>query len=312
MSSRRAGGLASDPRAHEVVETALLDGKDALSAALRGYFAAAGSSPGVLLAPLTILLGGVGIGQRAFDGRCKQPGQGARRPRGFLPQDTIPVAARAAVPTGVEAIAVALAGQATSLPSVVVPGINAAKKAGASGRAHVLEQVRSMGAGALREAGLARAFQHVAGPSAGGMFTPEDFAASPDVEQPAIERQVQGASWSEAPWAQPEKATLKDLGRSHIILAIDVHGLMVGLSYHDLADGLEVEGAELRLATLGQPVLRGVPRLRPGTRLPSPAPLALRSTDEGAELSGAREVSESAAPSAYRLVRRSDRTVAVG
>ena len=53
----------------------------ALGAVTAGFFAAAGAHFGVLLSPVTVLAAGGGIGACAFDGRCRQPGTGTKRPR---------------------------------------------------------------------------------------------------------------------------------------------------------------------------------------------------------------------------------------
>src|SRR5262245_50858028 len=99
----RSAAVANDPAAEDAASDYLLSGGSAIGAVLAGYFAAAGAYAGVLLGPLTVLIGGTGMGARAFDGRLRQPGLGTKRPRGFLPEETIPDAARIGVPTGVAA-----------------------------------------------------------------------------------------------------------------------------------------------------------------------------------------------------------------
>ncbi len=148
-----------------------------------GLFAAAGGYSGVLLSPLTILVAGIGTGGRAFDGRLRQPGLGTKRPRGFLPDEPVPVAARVAVPGGIAAAAVANAYDgAKSLGSLVKHGILRAERAGADARAEVLGRVRSAGQVALSEQSFMRPFLRLAGPSEGGLITQSDFANVSDVE----------------------------------------------------------------------------------------------------------------------------------
>ena len=103
----RALAMSNDPIAEEAAIAQLSQGGSAVGAVLAGFFAAAGGYSGVLLSPLTILVAGIGTGGRAFDGRLRQPGLGTKRPRGFLPEEAIPSAARIAVPASVAAAAVA-------------------------------------------------------------------------------------------------------------------------------------------------------------------------------------------------------------
>ena len=61
MSRARAALLASDPAVEEVAAAELASSAgSAVAAVVAGYFAAAGRSPGVLLAPLSLLIAGVG------------------------------------------------------------------------------------------------------------------------------------------------------------------------------------------------------------------------------------------------------------
>src|SRR5687768_17130658 len=106
----RAVAISNDPVAEEAAQSHLTaQGGSAVGAVLTGFFAAAGAYSGVLLSPLTVLVGGIGTGGRAFDGRVRQPGLATNRPRGFLPEETIPTAARVGVPMTVAAAAVAYA-----------------------------------------------------------------------------------------------------------------------------------------------------------------------------------------------------------
>jgi gamma-glutamyltranspeptidase/glutathione hydrolase len=84
----RAEALATDELVQEAARAELVQSKSAVAAVAAGFFAAAGRHPGVLLAPLTLLVAGVGAGGRAFDGRLRQPGLGVKRPRGLLPGES--------------------------------------------------------------------------------------------------------------------------------------------------------------------------------------------------------------------------------
>src|SRR5690606_15897510 len=60
----RAAALSTHPEANEVASEVLKDGGTALGAALSGFFVAAGNEPGVLFAPLTVLVAEGGGGAR--------------------------------------------------------------------------------------------------------------------------------------------------------------------------------------------------------------------------------------------------------
>src|SRR5688572_32963231 len=103
----RSAAIANDSVAEEAAQDFLLSGGSAVGAVLSGFFAASGAYAGVLLAPLSLLVAGVGSGARAFDGRLRQPGRGTKRPRGFKQNEAIPDAARVAVSASVAAAMVA-------------------------------------------------------------------------------------------------------------------------------------------------------------------------------------------------------------
>ena len=90
MALRKArASVASAPEVEAAAEELLGKG-NAVDAVVAGVFAAAAISPGVLLGPVQILVGGAGAGLLAIDGRVRQPGIGAPRPRGFTTGDDIP------------------------------------------------------------------------------------------------------------------------------------------------------------------------------------------------------------------------------
>src|SRR5688572_21862378 len=156
---RRTGLAAgSNPTAQQAAEEYLKAGGDALGAVVCGFFAAAGESPGVLFGSLGLLLTQVGGGARAFDGRLRQPGIGARRAKGFGPGESVPAPARVAAPSGIAALLVALRyGRSVPLPRIIAAGVAAARSAGCARRADVLEQIERLGASALAAPGIARA-----------------------------------------------------------------------------------------------------------------------------------------------------------
>ena len=281
MSVRlRALSRSNDPACDAAAAAELARGGSAIDAVLAGYFAAAGAYPGVLLGPVTLLLGGVGSGDRAFDGRVRQPGRNAKRPRGSLQGQTPPEAARVGVPSSVPALAVALGygGQAT-LGRLVQPGVALAKECGAQRRARVLARVGEVGALALSEPELSLALVRAFGPPSGGSITPADFAAPTALDVPAARLEQSGLTLLVAPWAS---AATQPLGRGVALCAIDVSGLLAALVLDAEPKGLPVDELELVAPPLAVPTLRGVPRVSPGASLPSAAPIWIELDAAGA------------------------------
>ncbi len=293
----RSLAVADDPVATEAAEDVLLSGGSALGAVAAGFFAVAGAHSGVLLSPMTLLAVGGGLGARAFDGRCRQPGLGTRRPRGFKDSEEIPEAARVAVPAAVTALAVALAyDEQTKVSRVVRTGIRRARDSGAEARAEMLERVRAVGAGAITENPFLRSLLHVAGEGGGGLLTATDLRSIRDIDTAAVVREENGARWVIAPWADAPGADVvsEEMGTGHAIGAVDVRGLFAVLSYRRVRNGVAVDEIEVEAPPVAQPVLRGVTRVAPGSPLPAPAPIGIRVDEAGLPLELA------AAPSALR------------
>ncbi len=300
----RALAISNDPLAEEAAQAQLGQGGSAVGAVLAGFFAAAGGYSGVLLSPLTLLVAGIGTGGRAFDGRLRQPGLGTKRPRGFLPEDSVPAAARVAVPAGVAAAAVAnLYDGGKSLGSLVKHGILRAERAGADARAEVLARVRSLGQIALGEQSFMRPFLRLAGPSEGGLVTPSDFTSISDIDHAASIRQVDGVDYLEPPWAEAssDEPLPPELGIGAVVCAVDVRGVFAAAAYFRPSDGLELDDLALLAPFVAVPTQRGVPRQAPGSALPAPAPIAVRCNAEGVPVEvcaepGARALKFGAAP----------------
>jgi len=275
--STRARALASDPIAAEAAEDFLMTHGSAVGAVLSGFFAAAGAYAGTLWGPVSILVGGTGVGGRAFDGRLLQPGAGVKRPRGFVAGEDIPPAAFAAATTAVAAALVAHAydgGQ--KLASIVKPGLQRAKQSGADARAELLSRVRAQGAGALADPRFVREVVKVAGPVEGGTLSQQDFdVSSVVIDMPAAEAARERQQVLTVPWESEALEIAPALGRGHAIIAIDVRGVAAGVCFRRVSDGLAAPALELELPLAAIPVRRGVPRTQPGTRLSTPAPMAI-------------------------------------
>lgn len=272
MSPRlRSLARSSDPVCEVVAAEEIARGTTALDAVLAGYFAAAGAYPGVLLGPVTLLLGGTGTGDRAFDGRVRQPGKNAKRPRGTLPGEEPPKAARVGVPYSVPALAVAASyGASASLSRLVQPGVALARERGAERRAGVLERVGEVGALAFSEPELSRALVRAFGAPNGGLVTPGDFAKPSGLDVAALRGDVGGGPALTAPWAADGAPPF---ARGVCVSAIDVNGMFVAAAFECQPEALYVEELELSAPLVAQPTLRGVPRLAPGAALPAPAPI---------------------------------------
>src|SRR5450432_3699908 len=108
MAGRRRAAAGSESHVAQAARDALARG-NAGDAVVAGVLMAAAESPGVLLGPVQLLAGGAGAGLIAIDGRVRQPGLDAPRPRGFVSGEPIPEAARVGVPALPAAVATALA-----------------------------------------------------------------------------------------------------------------------------------------------------------------------------------------------------------
>lgn len=302
----RAHALASDPFVEEAARAELAASKSAVAAVVAGYFAAAGAKSGILLGPLTLLVAGVGAGGRAFDGRLRQPGLGAKRPRGLLPGQRASVAARLALPTSVAALSVALAYDRTrTMTPLARVGARAASDAGAHVRAVLLERVSAVGAIALTEARFVQPLLHVAGAAEGGLLAPGDFAPPDDVSvDAALERSAEGVLL-EAPWAS---APADETSAGHAACAVDARGVFAALSYREISEGLAIEELELTAATRAVPVRRGEPRVRPGERLPAAVQATIR-CDASLTPLEVRVRREPKARRTFSILRGSDRWV---
>ena len=301
---RAAKVVASEPVAAEAAEAYLRTGGDAIGAAVAAFFAAAGDDAGVLFGPLSLLVVQVGVGARAFDGRLRQPGQGLKRPRGLALDAPVPAAARAAAPTGIAALFVALRyGPSAAASRVLGAGIALAKKNGSDRRAALLEAIQRLGPSALAEAGVTRALFHAVGPIAGGQLTEADLRAVSAVDHLA---QIDEASVARVPWhAQPEEndpeqrqAWAEQLERQQGVCVADSRGCFAVLSYDKVQRGVVVEELELVLPLAAAPVRRGVRRITPGIFLPAPAPLAVHLAPDSSPLYAELTLSSFARPTA--------------
>ena len=236
----------------------------AVDRVLAAVLAAVAMSPGVLFGPLQILMAGGGLGSFAIDGRVRQPGRGAPRPRGFLERDEIPEAAWVAAPEVAAAGAASVAVVRTPTASrITAPAIERAKDRSEM-RTKLLRAIGRRGAAALGERAFAEELVVAFGRTAGGLLTAEDLV-SPDTEAVAAASRV--------PWLGD--APLSD-ATVHIVAAGDARGRFAVACYEDAGEsGIELPVLDVVVPRLSEPVRRGEVRTRPGTPRPAAAPIGV-------------------------------------
>jgi len=278
MERTRAVATASDGVAAEAA-TALLGKGNAVDAVVAGVFAAAGASPSVLLGPVQILFGGAGLGLRAVDGRVRQGGQGAPRPRGFTSDQPVAPAARVGVSALAAALAAAVASSgASTLAQVLAPAIASSQ----GPRRELLKKIAQRGPSALLGEDIAGELVAACGRVAGGVLTRDDLDAVLPAIVPADEVPLPGPARrmaSFAPWRRPSGAQPLGAGYVEVVAATDHRGLVAVACYERRDDGVLIEPLGLLAPLVASPVLRGEPRVRPGVPVEAAAPIALVRTE---------------------------------
>lgn len=279
---------ATDPTAQAGGEAILDDGGSASDAVVCAVLSSGTAHPGVLLGPVVSMVGGVGVGTRLFDGRTCQPGLGHKRPRGFKPHETIPFAARCAVPRSFGALALMHAYTTKRPLSALIRCASSAAKR-AQGAPEGLEERLGILAAFARHGATTLAQQtgpllRVAGTAAGGLLTERDLTeARPGDERPDFVGS-DGAEWARPAWREtPREAALRDLlrPRTHVVAAADGWGQVAAACYLR-SNGLSVPELGMDLPFMATPVMRGVPRVTPTTPQWAPTPIALmRRADDG-------------------------------
>jgi len=249
-------------------------GGSAVDAVLAGFFAEAGGNEDVLLAPFCALVAGTGAGERAFDGRACQAGAGAERPRRFTIGDEPPLVARVAASRTVATTALMHAARGrVEMPAVVAFGVKLARDLGAGRRAALLEDIGESRSLALAREPIVEAFLASGGRPAGGSLSRSDLVLAPREDAALAGALGDNARVLRVPWAfepGPEGVA----SGAEIIVAIDARGLVAVVAY-ERVPSIEVPGLQIALPCVGIPVLRGVPRIAPGTPLFSAAPIAI-------------------------------------
>lgn len=275
MSRWSVAALGSEPTMTEASLAILAKGGTSVDACIAGLFAAAGSRPGVLLGSMVLLVAGTGVGARVFDGSAVQPGLGAPRPRGFMSDDDVPIGARIAVAASGAVLAAAHAHDGSvAMSELATAGVRIARACRAPGRANLIRRVGEAGPIALREASFTRAMLEVAGRPEGGNVTTEDFAeVQASVGQPVV---TDGAIHVQAAPSVLDAPSLECV----VNVACDHRGVLAVAHCAYDPKGPEVAPHEVVASRFAVPVRRGVPRVRPGTPIRFPVPVALLTSGE--------------------------------
>jgi hypothetical protein len=273
-ASRRRAAAGSESHAAQAAREVISRG-NAVDAVVAGVLMAAAESPGVLLGPVQLLAGGAGAGLIAVDGRVRQPGLGAPRPRGFLATEPVPDAARVGVPFLPAALTTALAtlGSGTMLRAAG-PALAWARTRSPE-RAGVLEAIARRGAPALAEEGVGGELTAAAGRPARGLLTPEDLAGILPAVARCDERTLGPAGILAVPWRGEAPLDGTNL---HVVAAADARGMVAIACYEVPTEGVPVPALGLVAPRLAAPVLRGQPRVAPGEPRPTAASIALRAS----------------------------------
>ncbi|HEX8794486.1 MAG TPA: hypothetical protein VF765_26255 [Polyangiaceae bacterium] len=297
-----SAAAASEGHVAQATRAALARG-NAVDAVVAGVLAAVAASPGVLLGPVQILVAGAGAGLLVVDGRVRQPGLGAPRPRGTVAGDAVPRAARVGVPAMPAALAAALAAAGSvTMRRVCLDAVEAAREASGE-RAAVLASLARRGAPAMADEAIAGELAAVAGRAAGGVLTGRDLASvRPALAHPK-ERALEPEGWLRAPWREGA-----DASRAHVVVAADRRGLLCAACYESTEEGVPVPALGLVAPALASPVMRGETRVRPGEPRPSAAPIAIRVRNGLADLAVGIGVLADAEGALDRLLPRLDET----
>lgn len=287
MALRKARAAAAATADVEAAAEELLSKGNAVDAVVAGVFAACAVSPGVLLGPVQILVGGAGAGLLAIDGRVRQPGTGAPRPRGFVEGEDVPDAARVGVPwlPAALSVAIATAGTAT-FAQVLAPAIASAK---GTPRKDLLARIASRGPRAIEERPIGSELLAAAGRPSGGLLTPDDLSSPRPSVQKASSVAFDSATRMRRvvllPWANIEgdapapPARGVDVARSRAVVAVDRNATFAIAVWDEATDGIMVEELGLRAPYYAEPVRRGQTRVKPGEARPAAAAIALVGAD---------------------------------
>ena len=271
---------SSDTAAEQAAGQAIADGGNAIDAVIAGFLGAAGARDGVLLSPVVAMVAGVGVASRWFDGRCCQPGAEVPRPRGFVAETTIPVAARAAAPRSLGMLALLHAyGAARPMRALCAPAVAIASKAAAPARSEVLDAFGRNGSMTLASGHVARALLRAAGQANGGLLTEADLASARPADAPLAFDTINSGELALPLSSEPAASTPPR--EAEVLVAADPRGIVSAIAFSPDDEGLLVPELQLRLPRDAEPVQRGVARVTPRAPRPAPCPIAVLRRPDG-------------------------------
>ena len=266
----RKGQAAATEGAAQSAASALVAKGNAIDAVCAGVLAACANDPGVIMGPVHVLVAGPGFGVRCVDGRLRQPGKNAPRPRGFLTVEEVPLAARVAVPSLPTAIATAISMFGTQTPRQIADPALAALERKHPRRA-LLEALAREGPSVLAKDPFAEALTTALGRLAGGVMTTDDLRAPRAPAEPCTIDD--GGAF--APFAEDVAH-----GELHAVCAADRRGGVAVACYEIARDGFAIESLGVLAPLRAEPVMRGVRRLEPGASLPCASSVCLVATED--------------------------------
>jgi gamma-glutamyltranspeptidase/glutathione hydrolase len=269
--------ISNHPVAQDAADECLLAGGTAVDAVLAAYFALAGATPWALLAPLTILVAGSGSGVRAVDGRARQPGLGIERPVRYSDEAAAPLLARASAPATAAAVSVAssMFGH-EPLPRLATLGARIARKQGARERAALITRFGSARAWVLQDRTFLAEVAERVPRFEGALLQPADLAIEgADVLPCEPSLKLAGVQAALPPWHDLAAPSASSTDPSPLLVLASERGNLAALFLHHPGRAIPLFEGEVELPAVGQPVLRGVPRLKPGSPLPLAVPLAV-------------------------------------
>lgn len=292
---RNSFAVSTNPESvHAALQVLKSPPSTAVDAVIAGFLAAAVCNPSVLLGAGVLMVTGRGEGLHIFDGRALQPGIGSARIRGFLPQDSIPDAARVAVPTLPAALIMAHMGRGEhTLSALVNMAIASAKTDHAvdSTCVQTLRDFGRLGGEFLRSGAVHQALLECTARSLGGVLTSFDLESiRPRETEPSFVK-MSGYNWAFPSWniflrtaLTESPSSLSPVVHSQsprfrhqpiaIVAAADPHGAMAIAGFLSPTMSIPVGTTGLQIPLLAKPTLRGRKHRVAGQPLPLNAAIA--------------------------------------
>jgi hypothetical protein len=261
---KERAAMAQSAEIRDAVDSAMSRG-NAVDAVCTGLLMACALDPSVAFGSTSIIVGGFGMSPRRLDGRVLQPGNQAKRPRGFRADEVIPPAAYVPAPRLFATVgtALTLAGRGTYAANAA-PAVAACSS---DARRGVIEAFGALGPALFQKRAIEAELRASVGPTAGGALCEADLT-------------VAAPSFADLPLGEGDLFLPSEVGPSSFddgqvewIGARDVTGLMAFASFVRSSEGHLVEGLGLRIPRVAVPVLRGVQRVDPTTPIGSLPPL---------------------------------------